>query len=164
MFQMIPVLQGNPYRMVTLMKKTAVLFCSVLLFLTGCFYDPFSGQRPADYGEAKWSCDAYNIWFLVDFEKDDPSNPEGALTAGETTYFCKFYFIHQTNQLHISIYPPEYASLPDDARDRDAIVGSMEGECDFSETFFVYTVEKNTGHIFEEPIKKMTFLKTTSIE
>lgn len=161
---MIAVWGSTQNRMVVIMKKTVVLLCSLLLFLTGCFYDPFSGQRPADYGEAKWTCDAYNIWFLVDFEKDDPSNPEGALTAGDTTYFCKFYFIHQTNQLHISIYPPEYASLPDDARDRDAIVGSIEGECDFSETLFVYVVKKTTGHIFEEPIKEMTFSKTASIE
>ena len=146
------------------MKKTVILFCSVLLFLTGCFYDPFSGQRPADYGEAKWACDAYNIWFFVDFEKDDPCDPEGELTVGDTTYFCKFYFIHQTNQLHISIYPLEYATLSDDARDRDAIVGSIVGECDFSETLFVYTVEQTDGHIFKEPIKEMTFLKTTPIE
>ena len=100
----------------------------------------------------------------MDFEKDDPCNPEGELTVGDTTYFCKFYFIHQTNQLHISIYPLECAPLPDDARDRDAIVGSIVGECDFSETFFVYTVEKIDGHIFKEPIKEMTFLKTTPIE
>ncbi len=92
------------------MKRLVILVLCVIMCLTGCQFDPYSDQRPPDYGDALWVCDEFDIWFIVDTEKEDYYYPEGELQIGDTTYFCKFYFIHQTNQLHISIYPFEYKS------------------------------------------------------
>ena len=74
------------------MKKIVILACCILLFLTGCNFDPYSDQRPTDYGNAIWACDEYNMWFCVDLEKEDYYNPEGELQINDDTYFCKFYF------------------------------------------------------------------------
>ena len=37
--------------------------CAVLLL---CACDPYDGYRPYDYGEAKWVCEEYDAWFLID--------------------------------------------------------------------------------------------------
>ena len=140
------------------MKKTIILICTILL-LTGCNFDPYSDQRPADYGDALWVCDEYKIWFSVDLEKEDYYHPEGELDIKDNTYFCKFYFIHQTNQLHISIYPVEYANIPDKLRDRHAVIGSIEGECSFSSESFVFTIDYVSGDIFDGTMEEMTFQK-----
>lgn len=147
------------------MKKIVILACCILLLLTGCNFDPYSNQRPVDYGDALWVCDEYNMWFCVDLEKEDYYDPEGELQINDNTYFCKFYFIHQTNQLHINIYPLEYAAITDEARDRNSAVGSIEGECNFSNELFVLTIDTISGNIFDGTIKEMTFHKTeTSCE
>ena len=141
------------------MKKIVILACCILLFLTGCNFDPYSDQRPTDYGNAIWACDEYNMWFCVDLEKEDYYNPEGELQINDDTYFCKFYFIHQTNQLHISIYPLNYATVCDDLRDRNAVVGRIEGECIFSKESFVFNISEISGDIFNKNVKEMIFQK-----
>ena len=40
----------------------AALLCMLLL----CACDPYDGYRPYDYGEAKWVCEEYDAWFLID--------------------------------------------------------------------------------------------------
>lgn len=130
------------------------------MLLTSCMYDPYSDQRPADYGEATWICYEYDIWFNVDLEKYDYYCPEGELQINNNKYFCKFYFIHQTNMLSISIYPLEYADLPDDKRDRGAVLGDIDGDCTFSETSFTCFVTEMSGDIFDSKIEKMTFIRT----
>jgi len=40
----------------------AALLCVLLL----CACDPYDGYRPYDYGEAKWVCEEYDAWFLID--------------------------------------------------------------------------------------------------
>ena len=147
-----------------IMKKIVILICCVLMYLTSCQFDPYSDQRPPDYGNALWVCDEYNMWFLVDSNKKDYYDPEGELQINNTAYFCKFYFIHQTNQLHINIYPLEYATISDASRDRDAVIGSIEGECIFSEKSFVCSIDAIRGDIFNEDTKQLTFQKTTPCE
>lgn len=142
-----------------MMKKVVILAFTILLLLTGCNFDPYSNQRPADYGDALWVCDEYNIWFCVDLEKEDYYDPEGELRIDDTTYFCKFYFIHQTNQLHISIYPLEYATISDEARDRGARIGEVKGECTFSNESFILAIDSISSNIFDDTVKEMIFMR-----
>lgn len=142
------------------MNRIVVLICCMLLLLTSCMSDPYSDQRPADYGEAKWVCDDYNFWFCVDYEKDDYYDPEGELQIGDNRYFCKFYFIHQTNQLHISVYPIKYATVSYESLDREAMICSIEGDCDFSNDKFTFYINKVSGDISGFDVKETTFRRT----
>ena len=146
------------------MKRSVILIFCVLMFFTGCQFDPYSDQRPPDYGNAIWECDEFEMWFTVDTNKEDYYYPEGELQIKDTTYFCKFYFIHQTNQLHISIYPLEYASVPDELRDRNAVVGTIEGDCTFSDDSFTLTIHTIAGDIFSENPMQLSFRKGTAFE
>lgn len=146
------------------MKRLVILVLCVIMCLTGCQFDPYSDQRPPDYGDALWVCDEFDIWFIVDTEKEDYYYPEGELQIGDTTYFCKFYFIHQTNQLHISIYPFEYATIPDASRDRSSAIGTIEGECIFSDDSFVFTIDTVKDNIFNETATQLTFQRITTYE
>lgn len=121
--------------------------------LTGCNSDPYSDQRPTDYGDALWECDEFDIWFIVDTEKEYYYYPEDKCRFGDTTYFCKFYFIHQTNKLQISIYPLDYATIPDEARDRNAVFGSIEGCCEFSDKSFILTIDKISSNTLDIKVK-----------
>lgn len=141
-----------------IMKKLVVLIFCVLMCLTGC-HDPYSDQRPPDYGNALWICDEFDAWFIVDTEKEDYSYPEGEWQIDDATYFCKFYFIHQTNQLHISIYPLEYAIISDADRDRNAVIGTIEGECNFSDDSFIFIIDAIKCDIFDEKVTQLTFRK-----
>ncbi len=142
------------------MAKIGVfLSCCVMILLTGCNFDHYSNQRPPDYGNAIWECDEYNIWFAVDLEKEDYYAPEGELQIKDTTYFCKFYFIHQTNQLHISVYPSEFANIPDASRNRNAVIGNIEGKCIFSDSSLIFTIDKVNGNIPGEIPPKLIFRK-----
>ena len=141
------------------MKKAVILFCCILIILTSCNFDPYSDKRPTDYGDALWVCDKYNIWFVVDSGNKDYYDPEGELQNKDTTYFCKFYFISQTNQLHISVYPLEYATVPDISRDRNAVIGNIKGKCSFSDESFVLTIDTISGNILDETAKELIFRK-----
>ena len=140
-----------------------MIFC-VLICLTGCQFDPYSDQRPPDYGNALWVCDELDIWFIVDTEKDDYNLPEGELQIDNMTYFCKFYFIHQTNQLQISIYPLEYAIVPDESRDRNAMVGTIAGDCTFSDVTFVFMIHTIDGNILDPTMTQLNFRRDTISE
>ena len=143
-----------------IMRRLVILISSVLMCLTGCQFDPYSDQRPPDYGDALWVCDEYNFWFVVDSEQEDYYDPEGELQSNDTTYFCKFYFIHQTNELHINVYPLEYATIPDEFRYRNAVIGTINGECSFSDESFIFTIDQISGDILDGTTKEMIFRKT----
>lgn len=142
-----------------MMKRLVILVFSLIPLLTSCNFDLYSDQRPYDYGDALWSCGEYNIWFRVDSTKEDWYEPEGEVQIGDEMYLSKFCFINQTNQLEVLIYPIEYATIPDDLRSRNAVLGRIEGMCDFSSQSFVFVVEKITGKVFSNNInvKEMTF-------
>lgn len=146
-----------------IMKRLVVLLFCVLMCLTGCQFDPYSNQRPSDYGDAIWTCGEFNIWFVVDTKKEDYYYPEGELQNNGVAYFCKFYFIHQTNQLHINVYPLEYESVPDASRDRSAVVGTIKGECVFSNDSLVFKIDTVTGILHGEIPTTLTF-RRSSIE
>ena len=146
------------------MKRLVILIFCVLICLTGCQFDPYSDQRPPDYGNALWVCDELDIWFIVDTEKDDYYFPEGELQIDNMTYFCKFYFIHQTNQLQISIYPLKYAIVPDESRDRNAMVGTIAGDCTFSDDTFVFMIHTIDGNILDPTMTQLNFRRDTISE
>lgn len=141
------------------MKKAGVLICCFLVLLTGCTYDPYSDQRPFDYGESKWICDEYDIWFYINPEKEDYYYPEGELRLEGNEYFCKFYFIHQTNQVAISVYPLEYAAIPSAERDCNSTLAELHGDCSFSEEFFTLFVDSERDTIFHGKVEKLTFFR-----
>lgn len=145
-----------------IMKKAVILVCLFLVLLTGCISDPYSNKRPFDYGEAKWVCEEHNIWFCVDMKKEDYYYPEGEVQLDGNTYFCKFYFIHQTNQVSISVYPLEYATIPDTERDRCKILAELDGDCSFSKESLTIFVETESDTIFNKKIDSLTFLRVES--
>jgi len=142
------------------MKKIFVFVCCLTIILSGCMWDPYSEKRPFDYGNATWTCEEYDIWFCVDTEKEDYYCPEGELKLEEHTYFCKFYFINQTNQLSIAVYPYSFASISDNYRDRNEIIAEISGECKFSEKAFTLYLNTEQDTIFNETVKQLTFRKT----
>ena len=143
-------------------KRKLWIFCLLLSFLllTGCMYDPFSGERPFDYGEGVWTCktEDYEIGFEVDFEREDYYYPEGILQRNDEMFLCKFYFVHQTNRLLLSVYPMEYKDVSDELRDRNDMVMELAGDCDFSEDSLVVHIEKETDTVFGGTVDTLTFL------
>ena len=145
-----------------MVKKVLIICICTVMLLTGCQWDPYSDRRPFDYGEARWVCatDDYEISFNVDKELEDYCHPEGELVYNGESHFCKFYFIHQTNQLHISVYPIEYANLPDNERNRDRKLYDIIGTCEFSPKSFVFNIDKNRSTLLNEGENKLIFTRT----
>ena len=141
-------------------KLLTICICATML-LTGCQWDPYSDRRPFDYGEARWVCATvdYEISFNVDMDLEDYYHPEGELVYNEKNYFCKFYFIHQTNQLHISVYPYEFADIPDDERNREKILYEIIGECDFASDSFTFHIDKSRDTLWNGKVEKLVFLR-----
>ena len=134
-----------------MIKKLIILGCCMVLLLTGCNYDKYADKRPFDYGDALWSCstDKCEIWFKVDTEQDEYYYPEGQITISDDTYFCKFYFIHQTNQLSICVYPDKFS--------QDDVIFEISGECDFSKESFTLHIDKSNDTLFDNTMKELTF-------
>lgn len=132
-----------------------------MLLFVGCNFDPYSGKRPFDYGESMWMCitDDYSVSFNVDLETKDYYYPEGELSKENITYFCKFYFIHQTNQLSILVYPLEYKDILDDERNREAVLFELNGECDFNPNSFTVNLEESKNILFNQKVEKLEFKK-----
>lgn len=150
-----------------MIKKSTIVCCFMIIcsiFFTACMWDPYSDKRPFDYGNAEWICstDAITLWFDVDTEQEEYYYPEGGLILGDTTYFCKYWFIHQTNRLIISVYPWEYKDIPDENRDNDSILFELDGDCDFSSDLFTFNIDTSTDDIFNGTIDKLTFIRTES--
>ena len=137
-----------------------------MLLLTACMFDKYSEKRPFDYGEAKWSCitDDYSLYFYVNLDKEDYYYPEGEIKLGESTYFCKFYFIHQTNQLSVSVYPLEYKDIPDEYRNREDILFELSGVCNFNPNSFTVCVDKPSDTLFNGEVEELIFLREERIQ
>ena len=144
-----------------MLKKSIILFCCTILFLTGCCWDPYADQRPADYGEATWVCqtDDFELWFRIDYSQQDYYIPEGELCKNEETYFCKFYFIQQTDQLLISVYPLKYKDYPDENRKRSAVLFEIIGTCKFSAESFEFYLDQSRSTGFDVGLEKLTFVR-----
>lgn len=108
---------------------------------------------------------AANLTFgsLLTRKKEDYYYPEGELQNNGVAYFCTLSFIHQTNRLHINVYPLEYESVPDASRDRSAVVGTIKGECVFSNDSLVFKIDTVTGILHGEIPTTLTF-RRSSIE
>ena len=144
-----------------MVKKLLIICICSMMLLTSCQWDPYSDRRPFDYGEARWVCatDDYEISFNVDMELEDYCYPEGEIVYNGKNYFCKFYFIHQTNQLHINIYPYEFADIPDDERNREKILYEIIGECDFAPDSFTLHIDKSRDTLWNGKVEKLVFLR-----
>ena len=148
-----------------MIKKIIILcICCALLCLTGCNYDKYTDKRPTDFGNALWICSTenYNIWFNVNTEEEEYYNPKGEITIDGNTYFCKFYFIHQTNQLHISVYSLEYRDASDDKLYDSNALFQIKGECDFSFDSFTFNIDKSNDTLFDSSVKSLVFLRVES--
>lgn len=141
------------------MKRAGVFLCCILTLLITCACDPYSGKRPFDYGRATWICEEYSIWFCVDMEQEDYYYPKGKIQLNGNIYFCKFYFIHQTNQVSISVYPLEYENISDAALDTNFMFGELHGECKFSEDSFVLFVDEARDTVFDGRVDQMIFVR-----
>lgn len=133
------------------MKKLVFMCCLLLIIssLMSCQYDPYSDQRPFDYGEARWSSIEPNVYFVIDMNANEYYYPLGKITIDNYEYICKFWFIHQTNQLTISVYTGETISSD--------IFGEIAGTCIFSPDSLVLQIESDT--VFSGQYDKITFYK-----
>ena len=97
-------------------KRIACLFLILsFLELCGCMWDPYSGKRPFDYGEARWISEEGDMYFNVEDEYTNPLT--GKIEISGKLYVCEYWFIHQTNQLSIDVFETE-----EDASDRNIMV------------------------------------------
>ena len=125
------------------------LFFAVLL-LSSCTYDPYSDQRPFDYGNAEWISETPEIYFSVDTAMDEYYYPLGRIMIDDTEYLCKFWFIHQTNQLHILVYMDENATP-------EMCIGEIKGDCDFFPDHFIMYIDYDT--VFDGQYNSIIFYK-----
>ena len=147
-----------------MIKKIIILCICALLCLTGCNYDKYTDKRPTDFGDTLWLCstEKYNVWFSVNTEEEEYYTPKGEITIDGNTYFCKFYFIHQTNQLHISVYSLEYRDASDDKLYDSNALFQIKGECDFSSDSFTFNIDKSNDTLFDSSVKSLVFLRIES--
>ena len=141
-----------------MLKKSIILFCCTILFLTGCCWDPYSNQRPFDYGEATWVCrtDDFELWFRVDYSIERYTQPEGELCKNGETYDCTFIFIHQTDQLHISVFSK---IDPAEKRKRPEFLFEIIGTCKFSADSFEFYLDQSRSTGFDVGLEKLTFVR-----
>lgn len=135
-------------------KKRANFLCMVLIFSifhVSCMWDPYSNERPFDYENAKWVCEDPYIYFNVD-KTEEYYYPHGEIQFNDSTYPCKFYFIHQTNELQVVVYKTDNFLT-------ENIIGEIDGECDFSSNALVFHIDKKRDTIFDGKYDTMKFYK-----
>lgn len=134
------------------MKKIIIFIyiTIVLLNLSACNYDPYSGRRPYDYGDARWSCDLIDAYFTVDLSKEDYYYPEGEMKINNTIYKFKLYFVHQTNQIFLSVFENK----------SNLKIGELCGECSFSEKTLTIEVDSKRDTIFDGRYPTIIFIRT----
>ena len=118
--------------------------------LSACNYDPYSGRRPYDYGDARWSCDLIDAYFTVDLSKEDYYYPEGEMKINNTIYKFKLYFVHQTNQIFLSVFENK----------SNLKIGELCGECSFSEKTLTIEVDSKRDTIFDGRYPTIIFIRT----
>ena len=133
------------------MKKLVMLVCiiAILLCASSCNFDPYSGKRPYDYGNAEWTCEEISARFVVDEAREEYYYPEGEIEVGDTAYRLKLYFVHQTNQVIISAFDGV----------TDAKIAELYGECLFSENELCIEVDAERDTLFEGKHETITFVK-----
>ena len=122
-----------------LIYMTGCLVLCILIYMTGC--DPYSGQRPYDYGNAVWVCDELDMRFVVDTDNETYVTTDGELQNNGAAYFCEFVFERDTNELDVYIYSFEYGVVFKYYRGKGKRLADIEGDCAFSEDSFVYTID-----------------------
>ena len=133
--------------MIKKLNLSLCLFFAALL-LSSC--DPYSGQRPVDYGDAEWISETPEIYFAVDTAMDEYYYPLGRIMVDDTEYLCKFWFVHQTNQLIISVYMDQKATP-------ETCVGEIKGDCDFFSDHFIMYIDSDT--VFDGQYNSIVFYK-----
>ena len=138
------------------MRKAFALILGVILALSlgGCNYDLYSGKRPYDYGAAKWVCEEASVWFTVDPDAKEYYSPEGEIQIGDQTKPCKLFFIHQTDQVSLTILKTERPN------DNELYDGELEGVCTFSPDRLVIKVDTGNDTIFGGKYEELIFVRT----
>jgi len=133
-------------------KKITCLFLILsFLELCGCMWDPYSGKRPFDYGEARWISEEGDMYFNVEDEYTNPLT--GKIEISGKLYVCEYWFIHQTNQLSIDVFETE-----EDASDRNIMV-ELWGDCTFSNRQVILKVDPKRDAIFHGTRSEIVFIR-----
>lgn len=139
--------------MVVIMKRTVVFFCILVLIMCSCTFDPYSGRRPSDYGNAKWVCEELNAWFAVDLSQEDDGDPKGELELDGNRYPIKLYFIHQTNQVFLVV-------MKSNLIDENTDMGELWGECSFSkEKLIIHINDPERDTLFDGKYESLSFYR-----
>lgn len=141
-----------------MVKRMAIFCCALVLcfLMAGC--DPYAEQRPGELGEATWTCKEKDLVFRfnVDSSQSNLFFLDGEFVRGDEAFFCKFYFIFQTNRLFIDVQTDKHTT--------DGVLAELDGNCDFSPDSFVMHINKIEGDFFEELGDKLpdelTFIRT----
>ena len=140
-----------------ILKKISLCVCIIfiLVFLNGCNFDPYSDERPYDYGDAKWVCEELNAWFIVDSTQEDYYRPEGKIEINGTLFPCKLYFVHQTNSVFLVILESDYLDT------KNTEIGEIYGDCTFSEEKLIIHVTPEEDTLFNGQYEKLTFVRNS---
>ncbi len=141
------------------MKRITLLLLSLLLIVSlfsGCNWDPYSGKRPYDYGDAKWICEDPLVWFEVDTEDEEFYEPGGEATVDGEIMPVELVFVHQTKTVFISRYiDPDAGLTAEEYANRE----SLEGECLFFPEALVVRVNKERDTLFGGKYDELTFIR-----
>lgn len=145
--------------MIINMKKTIALLWVTLVLLTSCNFDDYPGERPPDYGNFTWVCTEYNMWFRVDWEKYDGYTPEGEIEIDGEIYLGVFAFMFPGDEISISVYPLEYASIPNERRNRFDRIAELCGYCTSYDDSFTIQVNPEQDTLFNGKVEMITFYR-----
>ena len=136
------------------LKKLICLSCLFIVpfLIMSCTWDPYSGQRPIDYGDAKWVCTDPSIYFTVDTSLEDASYHFGEIDINGQLFPCRVDFIHQTNQAWIDVFESQSLTL-------DSRIGEIHGACDFSEDSIVVHIDLENTTVFNGRYESITFYR-----
>lgn len=125
----------------------------IIKYLPG-MTDPYYGERPYDYGNAKWVCDSYNVWFEIDVSNEDIRRQKGEIEIDGVVYPCIILFAMQTDIVDIYIDYPLEALLFNAAEMNNGIIA---GECDFSPETLVIHVDREKDTLLNGKYETLTF-------
>lgn len=138
------------------MRKCVILIWSIVITLSfsSCNYDLYSGKRPYDYGNAKWTCETASAWFIVDLAQDDYYCPEGELQLNGQTLPLKVTFIHGVSDVILRVTKPGHETDED-----DSVELRIKGDCVFSPDRLIIKIKQGTDEIFNGEHGELVFIR-----
>ena len=129
---------------------------ALCLLLSGCNFDIYGGKRPFDYGAAQWVCENPSAWFVVNPDDEDYYCPKGEVCVDDKTLQFELIFVTGTDLVFFKIINTSAAYY---GGYRDA---GFDGECTFSSSEFVITIDKETDTVFGGQYDTLTFTRISS--